>query len=181
LYSAAKVAQLCCSTQSKKHVHALDIAVYNAKGVQVIDSRRHLSNARQALPRKQIFIAEFLEDGASTNPLHEDEGVVRLQAHAEYCDAARVAHPALHLHLRHEVPQVALRESNLRFRLFQRKSGAVPVHTRHQRKTALALGGGCIGNDVGPLKVQAQPAGHFLGDGAASGHNGVGGGHRIYE
>jgi hypothetical protein len=174
LDGAAKVAQLCFAAQSEQRVHALDVAVYDAKGVQVIDGGRHLSNARQALARKQLFIAEFLEDGASTNPLHEDKWIVRLQANTENCDAAGVAHPALHLHLRHEVAQVALRESNLRFRLLQRERGAVPVHTRHKRKTALALGRGCIGSDVGPLQVQAQPARHFLGDG--TGYEG-GGGH----
>jgi len=130
--------------------------------VQVIESRRNLSNARQALPRKQLLVAEFVVHGAAAHPLHEDEGVVRLHAHAEYSDAARVSHPALHLHLHHEVPQVALGENNLNFGLLQREGRAVPKHARHLREPTLALGRGGVGSDVAPLQVQPQPMRHLL-------------------
>jgi hypothetical protein len=162
LDSAAKVAQLGGAAQAQKYVHALDVAVDDAARVQIIESRRHLSNARQALPRKQLFIAEFVVDGAADHPLHEDEGVVRLHAHAEYSDAARVSHPALHLHLRHEVPQVALGELYLHFGLLQREGRAVLKHAHHLREPALALGRGGVGRDVAPLQVQPQPARHLL-------------------
>ncbi len=78
-----------------QHVQALDVAVHDSykRVVQIGESACSFARCSDALVcRRGRVIAQSIEPAAAVHPLHDDEGVGRFQAGAEYLDAVRVVH-----------------------------------------------------------------------------------------
>ena len=76
-----------------QHVQALDVAVHDCyqRVVQVGEGARRLARCPDALicGRRRV-LAQDIVPAAARHPLHDDEGIGRFQAGAEYLHAVRV-------------------------------------------------------------------------------------------
>ena len=86
---------LAAAVARAQNVEALDVAVddSNQQMVQVGEGARGLARCPDALicGRGRV-LSQRVEPAAARHPLHDDEGVGRFQARAEYLNAVRVIH-----------------------------------------------------------------------------------------